>query len=58
LRRSAINLGRQDGQAVILVVVAMSILLIGALGLAIDGGKCTRIGKWRRLPRMPPPKPV
>ncbi|MGA2770566.1 MAG: pilus assembly protein TadG-related protein [Bryobacteraceae bacterium] len=39
MRRSAINLGRQDGQAVILVVVAMSILLIGALGLAIDGGQ-------------------
>jgi hypothetical protein len=39
LRRSALHFGRRDGQAVILVVVAMSILLIGALGLAIDGGQ-------------------
>ena len=39
MRRSALHFGRRDGQAVILVVVAMSILLIGALGLAIDGGQ-------------------
>jgi hypothetical protein len=39
LRRVALTFGRRDGQAVILVVVAMSILLIGALGLAIDGGQ-------------------
>ncbi len=31
--------GHEGGQAVILVVVAMSIFLIGALGLAIDGGQ-------------------
>ena len=37
--KRSINLGREDGQAVILVVVAMSIMLIGALGLAIDGGQ-------------------
>jgi hypothetical protein len=30
---------REDGQAVLLIIVAMSILLIGALGLAIDGGQ-------------------
>jgi hypothetical protein len=35
----ATTFGREDGQAVILVVVAMSVLLIGALGLAIDGGQ-------------------
>jgi hypothetical protein len=39
LKRLALTLGRKEGQAVILVVVAMSILLIGALGLAIDGGQ-------------------
>jgi hypothetical protein len=39
LKRLAHTFGREDGQAVILVVVAMSILLIGALGLAIDGGQ-------------------
>jgi hypothetical protein len=39
LKRSTTNPGREGGQAVILVVVAMSILLIGALGLAIDGGQ-------------------
>jgi hypothetical protein len=39
LKRPATTFGREDGQAVILVVVAMSILLIGALGLAIDGGQ-------------------
>jgi hypothetical protein len=38
LKRFA-NFGREDGQAVILVVVAMSVLLIGALGLAIDCGQ-------------------
>ena len=39
MKSAAITFGRRDGQAVILVVVAMSILLIGALGLAIDGGQ-------------------
>jgi len=39
LRSAAHSFGRREGQAVILVVVAMSILLIGALGLAIDGGQ-------------------
>ena len=39
MKRSALQFGRQDGQAVIIVVVAMSLLLIGALGLAIDGGQ-------------------
>ena len=39
LRSAAHTFGRREGQAVILVVVAMSILLIGALGLAIDGGQ-------------------
>jgi Flp pilus assembly protein TadG len=40
LKRSAINADRGEaGQAVILVVVAMSIFLIAALGLAVDGGE-------------------
>jgi Flp pilus assembly protein TadG len=39
LKRLGLTFGGEDGQAVILVVVAMSILLIGALGLAIDGGQ-------------------
>ena len=39
MKSAALTFGRRDGQAVILVVVAMSILLIGALGLAIDGGQ-------------------
>lgn len=39
MRSAAHSFGRREGQAVILVVVAMSILLIGALGLAIDGGQ-------------------
>ena len=39
MKRPVHTFGREDGQAVILVVVAMSILLIGALGLAIDGGQ-------------------
>ena len=39
MRSAAHTFGRREGQAVILVVVAMSILLIGALGLAIDGGQ-------------------
>jgi hypothetical protein len=39
LKPPALTFGREDGQAVILVVVAMSILLLGALGLAIDGGQ-------------------
>jgi hypothetical protein len=38
-RIAAINLRSEDGQAVLLVVVAMSLLLFGALGLAIDGGQ-------------------
>jgi Flp pilus assembly protein TadG len=39
LKRSANHFGREEGQVIILVVVAMSIMLIGALGLAIDGGQ-------------------
>ena len=39
MRSSSINFGPKDGQAVMLVVVAMSIFLIGALGLAIDGAQ-------------------
>jgi len=39
LKRRAIHSGREGGQAVLLLVVAMSIMLIGALGLAIDGGQ-------------------
>ena len=39
MKSAALTFGRKDGQAVILVVVAMSILLIGAVGLAIDGGQ-------------------
>ena len=39
MKSAALTFGRRDGQAVILVVVAMSILLIGALGLAIEGGQ-------------------
>jgi hypothetical protein len=39
LKRAALTSGGEEGQAVILLVVAMSILLIGALGLAIDGGQ-------------------
>lgn len=39
MKHSIARFGPEDGQAVILVVVAMSILLIGALGLAIDGGQ-------------------
>jgi hypothetical protein len=39
LRRPALTFGRERGQAAILIVVAMGILLIGALGLAIDGGQ-------------------
>lgn len=39
MKHYSISFGRQNGQAVILVVVAMGILLIGALGLAIDGGQ-------------------
>jgi len=37
LKGAAIS--RENGQAAILVVVAMGLLLIGALGLAIDGGQ-------------------
>ena len=48
---------RENGQAVLLVIVAMSLLLIGALGLAIDGGKCTGINRWPAPPRMPPHRP-
>jgi Flp pilus assembly protein TadG len=40
LKRSALDADRREaGQAVILVVVAMSIFLIAALGLAVDGGQ-------------------
>jgi len=39
LKRSANHLGRRDGQAVLLVVLSMSVLLIGVLGFAIDGGQ-------------------
>ena len=35
----AIPLGRRDGQAVFLVVLSMSLLLIGVLGFVIDGGQ-------------------
>jgi hypothetical protein len=37
LKRSCITFGSERGQAVLLVVVAAGIFLIGALGLAIDG---------------------
>jgi hypothetical protein len=39
LRGSSIIPGGEKGQAVILVVIAMGVLLIGALGLALDGGQ-------------------
>lgn len=39
MKRSEINSGSESGQAVILVVVALGIFLIAALGLAIDGGQ-------------------
>ena len=40
MKRSALDADRREaGQAVILVVVAMSIFLIAALGLAVDGGQ-------------------
>ncbi|MGA2578897.1 MAG: pilus assembly protein TadG-related protein [Bryobacteraceae bacterium] len=39
MKRYAVIVGGEDGQAVILVVAAMSIFLIGALGLAIDGAQ-------------------
>jgi len=39
LTRWSLSFGREDGQAIILVVVAMSFFLIGALGLAIDGSQ-------------------
>ena len=32
------SFGRRDGQAIILMVVAMSLILVGAVGFAIDGG--------------------
>lgn len=38
MKRSSVNLGRRDGQALILVIVAM-IMIIGALGLGIDVGQ-------------------
>jgi Flp pilus assembly protein TadG len=38
-RLPAFPFGREDGQVVILVVVAMSLFLFAALGLAIDGGQ-------------------
>jgi len=34
-----LNAGRESGQAIILVVVCLSVFMIGALGLAIDGGQ-------------------
>jgi hypothetical protein len=39
LKHFAISFGRRDGQAIILVVLAMSIFLIAALGLAVDGAQ-------------------
>jgi Flp pilus assembly protein TadG len=39
LKRCAISFGPGDGQAVLLVIVMMSLLLIGVLGFAIDGGQ-------------------
>ena len=39
MKRLGINFGRSGGQVIILLVVAMSIFMIGALGLAIDGGQ-------------------
>jgi hypothetical protein len=39
MKKLTISLGPEDGQAVILVVAAMSLFLFGALGLAIDGGQ-------------------
>jgi len=39
LRLAAIQYGPRDGQAIILVVVVLSLFLVGALGLAIDVGQ-------------------
>jgi len=39
LKTPVIAAGRRSGQAVILMVVGMSIFMFGALGLAIDGGQ-------------------
>jgi hypothetical protein len=39
MKPSSINFGRKDGQGVLLLVVAMSLFMIGSLGLAIDGGQ-------------------
>jgi hypothetical protein len=39
MKRSSIAFGSENGQAVLLVAVTMSIFMIGALGLAIDGSQ-------------------
>lgn len=39
MKLRGLNLGSEGGQAIMLLVVAMSIVLFGALGLAIDGGQ-------------------
>ena len=39
LNHSQIGSGRERGQAVLLLVLGLSFFLIGALGLAIDGGQ-------------------
>jgi hypothetical protein len=39
LNRTRIPSGCEDGQAVLLMIVGMSVLLIGALGLAFDGAQ-------------------
>jgi Flp pilus assembly protein TadG len=39
LKRPATSFGGNGGQAIILLVVAMGIFMMGALGLAIDGGQ-------------------
>ena len=48
----------QRGQAILLVVVAMGIFLIGALGLAIDGSQLYGQRKWRKQPLTRQPRPV
>ena len=48
---------RQSGQAIILTIVAVGILLLGAMGLAIDAGQMYGTAAdgsgWRR---MQPPR--
>jgi hypothetical protein len=39
LNRDRIRSGCEDGQAILLMIVGMSVLLIGALGLAFDGAQ-------------------